>query len=60
MPQERGFPEQSEAGAVWPATLEANTERFFFNLLDPQWGHFAPFQLLERTSNSLSFLQDSQ
>lgn len=60
MPQERGLPEQSPAGAVWPATDEAKTDRFLAIFVEPQCGHLVPFQLLERTRISLSFLQASQ
>jgi hypothetical protein len=53
IPHERGLPEQSAAGALWPVTLEAKVEKPFFSLVEPQSGHFVPFQLLERTSTSL-------
>jgi hypothetical protein len=43
-----------------PAPLEANTESFFVNLVEPQWGHGVPSQLLDRTSTSLSFSHFSQ
>jgi hypothetical protein len=60
IPQERGVPEHSAAGALWLATLEAKVEKPFFSLVEPQFGHFVPFQLLERTSTSLFLLQASQ
>jgi hypothetical protein len=37
-----------------PLLLEANVENFFSSRLDPQWGHLAPFQSLDRTRISLS------
>jgi len=46
----------SHAGAsLAPPPDEANTENFLASRADPQWGHLAPFQVLERTSTSLSF-----
>jgi hypothetical protein len=41
-------------GSPPPALLEAKVENFFSNLVDPQWGHWTPFQSLDRTSTSLS------
>jgi hypothetical protein len=56
IPHERGLPEQeASAPPLPPLTLEANTEKFFVNFVEPQCGHFVPSQLLERTSTSLSF-----
>jgi hypothetical protein len=53
MPQECRLPAQDSAAA---SPLEdANTENFFDSFAEPQWGHFVPSQLLERTSISLSF-----
>jgi hypothetical protein len=50
-----------QAGAVSAeGTDEANTDKRFESLADPQCGHFVPFQLLERTSSSLSFSHFSQ
>jgi hypothetical protein len=43
-----------------PAPLDAKTESFFSSLLDPQSGHFVPFQSVERTSTSLSRSQSLQ
>jgi hypothetical protein len=37
-------------------TVEANTDSFLLNRVDPQWGHGVPDQSLFRTSTSLSFL----
>jgi len=52
-PHEPGFLEQLSPAPA-PETLEAKTERFFVNFVDPQWGHFVPFQSLDRTRISLS------
>jgi len=46
--------------APLPATEDAKTESFFDSLLEPQCGHFWPFERLERTSTSLSRSQFSQ
>jgi hypothetical protein len=59
MPQECGVPVQL-GSAPPPFTLDANTENFFDNFVEPQCGHLVPSQLLERTSNSLSFVHFSQ
>lgn len=47
------------AGAAPPASpmLDANTENFLLNRLDPQWGQGVPSQSEDRTSTSLSFPQ---
>jgi hypothetical protein len=60
MPQERGLPEQLGGGADSLALDEANTESFFISFFEPQCGHLVPFQLLERTSTSLSRRQSPQ
>jgi hypothetical protein len=39
---------------------EAKTESFFSSFVEPQCGHFAPFQRLERTRISLSLSHFSQ
>jgi hypothetical protein len=53
---------QAGIGADEPVALvdDANTERLFFNLELPQWGHLVPFHSLERTRISLSRSQPSQ
>jgi len=48
------MPQAGGALEVSPALLEANTENFFSNRLEPQCGQGVPFQSDERTSNSLS------
>jgi len=49
------------AGALLPPALaEANSENFFDIFVEPQCGHFVPFQLLERTRISLSRAHFSQ
>ena len=60
MPQERGLPEHSAAGLVWPATEEAKTERFLLNFAEPQCGHLVPFQSVDRTNTSLFVSQSEQ
>jgi hypothetical protein len=45
---------------VLPPLAEAKVENFFSSFAEPHWGHFAPFQSLERTSISLSFPHFSQ
>jgi hypothetical protein len=59
MPQELGFPVQDGSDPP-PLTLAANVENFFASLVEPQCGHLAPSQLLERTSISLSLWHFSQ
>ena len=59
MPQELGFPVQDGSDPP-PLTVEANVENFLASLVEPQCGHVAPSQLLERTSISLSFRHFSQ
>ena len=59
MPHELGTP--VHVGASLPfAVVEANTESFFDNLVEPQLGHLVPFQSLERTRTSLSRSHFSQ
>jgi hypothetical protein len=60
MPQECGVPEQEGASDSPPLPLEANTENFLDNLVEPQCGHFVPSQLLVRTSSSLSLSHFAQ
>jgi hypothetical protein len=59
MPQDLGLPEQAGASAASPP-LEAKTESFFSSFTEPQRGHGVPFQLLVRTSTSLSLLHSAQ
>jgi len=40
--------------------VDANVENFFSSFVEPQCGHFVPFQLLERTRISLSRSHFSQ
>jgi hypothetical protein len=58
MPQELGVPEQEGSDA--PPVLDANTENFFANFGEPQYGHLVPVQSLERTRISLSRSHFSQ
>jgi len=51
---------QAGAAPASEAAEEANTDKRFSNFVDPQCGHLVPFQLLDRTSNSLSFSHFSQ
>jgi hypothetical protein len=53
MPQELGLPVQLGASSL-PPPDDANTDSFFESLVEPQWGHFAPCHLLDRTNISLS------
>jgi len=57
-PQALGLPLQ--AGGSWLSCAAANTESFFTSFGDWQCGHLVPFQRVDRTSTSLSLLQDSQ
>jgi hypothetical protein len=58
---ELGVPVQVGAGSVAPPALaEANTENFLASFVEPQFGHFVPFQSLERTRISLSLSHFSQ
>jgi len=43
-----------------PAVDDAKTENFFVSFFEPQFGHVAPFQSLERTRISLSRAHFSQ
>jgi hypothetical protein len=47
-------------GALLPALAEAKVENFLDSFFEPQCGHSAPFQLLERTRISLSRSHFSQ
>jgi hypothetical protein len=58
MPQERGVPEHDAGSELFP--VEANTESFFASRVEPHFGHFAPFQSLDRTRISLSHSHFSQ
>jgi hypothetical protein len=60
MPQDEGFPVQAGASPAVPALAEANTESLFSSFVEPQCGHFVPFQLLDRARISLSFSHFSQ
>ena len=51
---------QAGAGPALAPADEANTDSRLESLLDPQCGHFVPFQRLERTRISLSFSHLSQ
>jgi len=54
------LPEQEGVSFTAPLPDEANTESRFDSFGEPQCGHLVPFQSLERTSTSLSFLHFSQ
>jgi hypothetical protein len=55
MPHELGLLVHAGAALVPPpAVADANTENFLESFVEPQCGHFAPFQSLDRTSTSLS------
>jgi hypothetical protein len=56
-PQDFGVPVQEGSA---PPALEAKTESFFDNLVEPQCGQGVPAQSLERTRISLSLLHFSQ
>jgi hypothetical protein len=58
MPQELGVPLQDGSEAL-PA-LDAKTENFFANFVEPQCGHFVPAHSLDRTRISLSRSHFSQ
>jgi hypothetical protein len=58
-PQEPAPLAHEGASAPLPSE-EAKTESFLESRVEPQWGHLAPFQLLERTSTSLSLSHFSQ
>ena len=60
IPQELGTPVQEGPASLDEPLLEANTDSFLVSLAEPHTGHFAPFQLLERTRISLSFSHFSQ
>jgi hypothetical protein len=54
-PQELGLPVQDALSEVSSPPLEANTDNFLVNRLDPHFGQEVPSQWLERTSTSDSF-----
>lgn len=59
--QERGLLVQTGAALLeLLAVPDAKVENFLDNLVEPHSGHFAPFQLLERTNISLSRSHFSQ
>ncbi len=61
MPQEPGLPEQEGSESPPPPPpAEAKTESFLASRVEPQCGHWVPFQSAERTSSSLSFWHFSQ
>jgi hypothetical protein len=60
MPHDRGFPEHEASFGAGDPFEEANTESFFESFVEPQLGHFVPFQSFERTRISLSASQLSQ
>jgi len=60
IPQERGVPVQEGASLAAPPAEEAKTESFLVSFVEPQAGHFVPFQSFERTRISLSFPHFSQ
>ena len=60
MPQELGVPVQTGASPPPSALADAKTESFFASFVEPQRGHFVPFQSLERTRISLSLSHFSQ
>jgi hypothetical protein len=43
-----------------PAPADANTDNLLASFVEPQCGHFVPFQALERTKISLSLSHFSQ
>jgi len=53
LPHERGVPEQ-EGSVAPPPPEDAKTDNFLESFVDPQRGHFVPFQSFERTRISLS------
>jgi hypothetical protein len=60
IPQERGLPLHAAGSEESPPPLDAKTERFFVNRLDPHLGQGVPFHLLERTRTSLSTPHSAQ
>jgi hypothetical protein len=54
IPQDPGTPLHDGASAAALPLFDANTESFFDRRVDPQRGHFVPFQSLDRTRISLS------
>jgi hypothetical protein len=60
-PQPLGVAQARAAATLAPpAELAANVENFFSNFAEPQCGHFADFQSVERTKTSLSRSQPAQ
>jgi hypothetical protein len=57
-PQDLGLPVHTGPSSAPPE--DANTENFFSSFFDPQCGQAVAFDLLERTSTSLSFPHFSQ
>jgi hypothetical protein len=53
-------PVQAGASLDPPPVLEAKTDSFFESRPEPQYGHFVPFQSLERIRISLSRSHFSQ
>jgi len=53
-------PQAGAAVAVLSAMADAKTDNFLVSFFEPQCGHAAPFQLLERTRISLSRSHFSQ
>ena len=54
-PQELGLPVQDAASEESTPPLEAKTDSFLFNRLDPHFGQAVPSQRLDRTRISESF-----
>jgi hypothetical protein len=52
-PHDFGCPVQT--GASSAPLLDANTDNFLLNFVEPQCGQAVPSHLMDRTSNSLSF-----
>jgi hypothetical protein len=53
-PQELGWPVQDGAADASSPPLEAKTDNFLVNRLDPHFGQAVPAQRLDRTSTSES------
>jgi len=52
-PHDFGWPVHTGASSAPP--LDANTDSFLLNFVEPQCGHAVPSHFVERTSISLSF-----
>jgi hypothetical protein len=52
-PHDFGCPVHAGASSAPP--LEANTDSFLLNFVEPQCGHAVPSHFVDRTSTSLSF-----